>query len=329
MFGRALSGVAASLILSAGMAALNIEYRSTPALRASVMSLATTGIIAGVCCGPFFGGALYDFDERLPYVVLIIAEALLSFCVLCTYASTSISSTNGGADITQVVGKRSNSTSTDYHELPSEAPTTDVGGAEVSVYEILVSPHALWPLLAIAVANAVISGLEATCAHFLADAFSFSPGVVGAFYMFTSIPSCIFVALGPSVAAFLERQFPGIETGMAARRLTIIIGCALQGVGMLVAPKNSLLVEVISFFVTGVGMGLVDGVTAGLLGDVTDAYFRKSSKVFVLQNTFCQLGFVIGPVLGNLVFSYLGYLGFCLCFGGAQIGFALLWAKSR
>lgn len=49
---------------------------------------------------------------------------------------------------------------------------------------------------------------------------------------------------------------------------------------MLISPKDVIFWMCISMAVTGMGMGVVDGVVASLLGDVSDEHFQGTGKVF-------------------------------------------------
>lgn len=366
--GRMLSGVAAQFIISSGMAALSEEYRDSPHLRSQAMSLATTGILVGVCSGPLFGGALHDMDEKLPYLVLIAVETIVAVMVFAQYRREEVWAGRFGSSAQQedeespaaaVVEQPS---SKDLYNKPGEkvfwtkeindegagaTPSSSAllarasssrresrcsspGGGDreeedpglVSNVRILSTPAALWPLAAVAIANAGISALEATAAFYFRDTFGMEPSEVGAYYMSTSVPSCALVAL----SSFVARK---CGPGSAGMRRALILGTVVQGLGMLVGPKDSLVVEAMSLCLTGMGMGLVDGVTPTLLGDVTDDHFGGTGRIFVLNNAACQLGFVIGPVIGNWVFQIAGYLGFCWVFGGLQVLFGAVWYFSE
>lgn len=260
---RALSGVSASFILSAGMAELNAFYRDSPDVRATAMSLATTGIVAGVCGGPVFGGALYELWEPLPYLVLIGIEV----CVGVNVLGVHVKEKRRKLQLVQQLGPGGGG---EYHEIigpsgvaegPAEGRSTrggasgdggsrsdDVEGPasasaaadSVSALTILAAPVALWPLLAVAFANAVIAGLESTSARYFAATFGMSPGEVGAFYMSTSVPSCICVGCGAQIAATLYSCCALIQP-----ILSLILGvsglfcCAVTSKSSLYFPRAS------------------------------------------------------------------------------------------
>lgn len=44
---------------------------------------------------------------------------------------------------------------------------------------------------------------------------------------------------------------------------------------------------------------------------------------------FCQIGFVVGPILGNMIYEASDFFWFCVYIGGAQAVFGLLWVLSE
>jgi len=146
--------------------------------RAGAMGAAVTGVIAGVCLGPLFGGFLYDLQPSLPFLVLALAEVAVLLMVFAVYPRK-----NNSGDVVDLEGN-----STDYflQEEEEEPPVQ-----EVSVFELLRHPVIGAFLFSVFLANAQISTLESTLGSFTMDQFGLSPSLVGAFYMFNSVPSCL------------------------------------------------------------------------------------------------------------------------------------------
>ena len=195
-------------------------------------------------------------------------------------------------------------------ELVSPQDTTTI-----SNLQILSAPAALWPLIAIVIANATIAALESAGTSFFRETFGFGPAEVGAYFMFTSVPCCLTVVLSPYLAKARTMNSKNV----------LLVGNILQGFGMVLGPKNSVVLGAVSLVVAGLGMGFVDGISPALLGEVTDREFGGSSRIFVLNTCACQLGFVVGPLVGNLIYSEVGYVVFCYCFGAAQVAFGMLY----
>jgi hypothetical protein len=91
------------------------------------------------------------------------------------------------------------------------------------------------------------------------------------------------------------------------RSYGIVLGLFLQGLFSIVGPKTSPAFHAFCLGVLGGGMGIVDGVAPSVLGEVVkrNSQFRNTGKVFVLANMSVQLGFVVGPLLGNHLLTYI------------------------
>lgn len=271
---RALSGVASAAIISAGMAHLKTLHPDHDE-RAKVMGWATTGIIAGVCLGPLFGGVLHDFNPRLPFISLALLEVL----VLC---------------LTMMF-------------LPGVQSCAAAETSSASVRDMLADPFVWKPLSGLMAANAAISCLESTVSRYFMVHFDFSPGQVGAFYLNTSVPSII------------ASGFAGHIGNYFGRRRAIAATLVLQGLFMMLGPKSLLSVEVLSFAGIGFAMGGTDGMMPALLGEFVDERFGGSGKIYVLSNVAVQVGFVLGPILGNAVTQLYGFQACCVVLGGMLV----------
>lgn len=270
---RALSGIASAAIMSAGMAHLKSKHSDNDE-RGTVMGIATTGIVTGVCLGPMFGGVLYDFNPRLPFIMLASVEMVLLIALAIF--------------------------------LPATMAKTAAENAEadsVSTRAMLSDDMILKPLAGLAVANACISCLESTVSKYFMSTFGMNPGGVGTFYLWNAAASC------------LMSGFAGPIGNYFGRKNAVMAGLVMQGVFMMVGPKDSLIVEVVSFVGVGLGMGCIDGTMPALLGEVADARFNGSGKVYVLANVAVQVGFVLGPVLGNVIRQFCGFQVCCITAG--------------
>ncbi|CAK0881826.1 unnamed protein product [Prorocentrum cordatum] len=190
--------------------------------------------------------------------------------------------------------------------LPGLEGAPAAAGGEAGLGTMARSPEVLRPLGALAAANAAISCLESTVARHLREAFGLSAGQVGAAFLLVSGPSCLLSgAAGPL----------GNRLGRA--RL-VRAGLLLQGLSTMLGPKSWLWVNLVSFVGIGAGMGAIDGATPSLLGEVASERFGGSGKIFVLSNVAVQLGFVVGPILGNSIVGVYGF-GVCSVAAGAAL----------
>jgi len=279
LLARAASGVASAAIVSAGLAQVS-RYYSDREQRAVAMGLATTGIISGVCLGPLLGGLLYEIWTALPFLVLVVFEVLVGLLALA--------------------------------RLPRLRASVEDAGEEATVGEMLRCPEVLRPLGALTAANAAISCLEATVAHYLFQTFGFNAGQVGAMFLLVSVPSC------------LASGFAGPVGNRLGRANLVRWGLVIQGLFTMLGPKRFLLVEAASLLGLGLGMGIIDGAAPSLLGEVAEDRFKGTSKIFVLSNVAVQFGFVLGPLCGSAIAETGGFGACCLATGGALLVYAPL-----
>lgn len=180
------------------------------------------------------------------------------------------------------------------------------------VASMLKRPEACIPLGVLVVANAGISCLESTVARHLSFSFGMAAASVGAFFLLVSVPSC------------LLSGFAGPIGNRIGQRTLVRMGLLVQGFFTCLGPKSCFGVNVVSMLGLGAGMGMIDGATPALLGTVADKYFQGSGKIFVLSNMAVQLGFVIGPVLGNIVVEAHGFGRCCMASGALLIAYTAL-----
>lgn len=188
----------------------------------------------------------------------------------------------------------------------NEKDTTSVG-------EILRLPLVARALGALVVANAAISSLESTIARFAGEAFGLSAGRVGALFLFVSVPSVVMSG------------FAGPVGNRIGRTNLVRAGLMAQGIFTMLGPKRSLIVEVVSLLGLGLGMGAIDGAAPALLAELC----KGSGKIFVLSNAAVQLGFVIGPVLGNAVVARSSFGAWCLLAGAFLVAYAPMVRDGR
>eukprot|EP00928_Gymnodinium_smaydae_P049936 TRINITY_DN33548_c0_g1_i1.p1 TRINITY_DN33548_c0_g1~~TRINITY_DN33548_c0_g1_i1.p1 ORF type:complete len:416 (-),score=25.77 TRINITY_DN33548_c0_g1_i1:75-1268(-) len=286
MLARGISGVASAAIISAGFAHLKNTITDDKE-RGTSMGLATTGIIAGVCLGPVWGGTLFEIHPSIPFVLLAVVE-------VCVLAFT----------LSLLPGRQSGHV---------RGPSSD----DISVRSMLVCPQLSKVLGALLLANAAISCLESTVARYFMDTFGFSVSKVSLFYLLTSVPSCVMSAqAGPAGNRF-------------GRELIMFFGLCFQGFFTLLGPKDVLYVEMLCFFFLGGGMGAIDGTAPALLGAIADARFGGTGKVYLMQNMAVQVGFVLGPVLGNAVVEARGFACGMFAMGLVLLLYALLFLPRR
>jgi len=180
------------------------------------------------------------------------------------------------------------------------------GGGEggASICELLQNRDVLRFLGILVVTNVGCGCVEGTIARHLHVKFGLSAGAQGRFYLLLAISSVIFSALSGD----LGNRFGRIKV--------IRFGLLLQGVSTLSGASSSLILSAIAFAITGIGIGLIDGATPSLLGNTVTKHFGETGRIYVMSNTCVQLGFLFGPMLGNIIVANLGY-GVCCMLGGS------------
>lgn len=196
--------------------------------------------------------------------------------------------------------------------LPTFGADVAAEREDVPVSSMLRRPEAYLPLGALVVANAGISCLESTVARHLSVNFGLAVASVGSFFLLVSAPSCLLSALAGPI---------GNRIGQGA---LVRAGLLVQGLFTCLGPKSSLGANVVSMLGLGAGMGMIDGAAPALLGAVADKHFKGSGKIFILSNMAVQLGFVVGPVLGNVMVEACGFGGCCVASGSLLVVYAAL-----
>mmetsp|Transcript_36538 Transcript_36538/g.73665 ORF Transcript_36538/g.73665 Transcript_36538/m.73665 type:complete len:522 (+) Transcript_36538:95-1660(+) len=186
-----------------------------------------------------------------------------------------------------------------------------------TIADMLREADVLRPLGALVAANAAISCLESTIARHLTYTFGLTTGQIGAMFLLVSVPSCVMSG------------FAGPLGNRFGRTVLLRVGLVVQGFFTALGPKTSSGVVAASLLGLGAGMGLVDGATPPLLGEVADKRFGGSGKIFVLSNVAVQMGFVLGPLAGNAVVQACGFGVSCLVNGGVLLAYSQLVSRPR
>eukprot|EP00811_Abedinium_folium_P034015 NODE_6934_length_1624_cov_4.641951.p1 GENE.NODE_6934_length_1624_cov_4.641951~~NODE_6934_length_1624_cov_4.641951.p1 ORF type:complete len:394 (+),score=94.24 NODE_6934_length_1624_cov_4.641951:117-1298(+) len=286
---RAVSGIASALIMSAGPAHMRNRYTDEKEYN-TAMGYVTTGIVGGVCFGPAVGGVLFDVYWTLPFWALTAFDLAVMAVVwwLLPPLRPSDSSANAGSS----------------------------NAGKVSSGTMLRDPEVFIPLGALVIANASISCVESTIGRFTSQVFGFSPSASGLFFLLVAVPSCTFSAL----AGRLGNSF--------GQKPVMFAALFIQGSFHILPPKTLLPMDVVSCLGLGTGMGLTDGTAPALLGEVTQRKYAGTGRVFVFSNVSVQVGFILGPVIGNILYESLGYQGCCTILGSCLVLYAPAFWRS-
>mmetsp|Transcript_131544 Transcript_131544/g.262485 ORF Transcript_131544/g.262485 Transcript_131544/m.262485 type:complete len:471 (+) Transcript_131544:75-1487(+) len=187
---------------------------------------------------------------------------------------------------------------------------TSGGGEGASTCELLQNRDVLRFLGILVVTNFGCGCVEGTIARHLHLKFGLSAGAQGRFYLLLAVSSVIFSAMSG-------------DLGNRLGRIKVIrFGLLLQGISTLMGASPSIITSAIAFCITGVGIGLIDGATPSLLGDTVTKHFGETGRIYVMSNTCVQLGFLFGPMMGNIIVASLGYGVCCMIAGSLMIWYS-------
>lgn len=204
-FFRAASGLASASILSGGFAYLGC-YHDDPHERATAMGLAFAGVYAGVLAGPVLGGALFEAEHMLPFVVLAAVEALVLLAV-CTF-------------------------------LPRTRSEGTVPEAPESCGSLLSHGAVSGPLIAVLVSTSYIAALETTTARYVMKTFDFDVAAAGEVWLYVTVPT-VAAALLAGPLGWLIGKANLIGLGMLLGGVTAVLSTAAHSFAALVVALFS------------------------------------------------------------------------------------------
>lgn len=184
----------------------------------------------------------------------------------------------------------------------------DAKVAEASTGELLRNADVFRFLGVLVITNTGCGCVEGTIARRLIDTFGLHPGQVGKMYLLLALSSIVFAAASG-------------DLGNTVGRVTVIrAGLLIQGLAIFLGATSSLAWTAVSLMMMGVGIGLIDGATPPLLEEIVQKHFASSGRIFVMSNTCVQLGFLVGPLMGNAIIDCWGYTICCICGGALVLG---------
>eukprot|EP01060_Flectonema_neradi_P027887 TRINITY_DN3752_c0_g4_i1.p1 TRINITY_DN3752_c0_g4~~TRINITY_DN3752_c0_g4_i1.p1 ORF type:complete len:409 (+),score=48.42 TRINITY_DN3752_c0_g4_i1:27-1229(+) len=184
-------------------------------------------------------------------------------------------------------------------EVPVPHPSKSTGiSTMIRDKDLLVS------LGALLFANMAISALEATFGIYGLKALGLGPSAVGILYLFSTIPTM----LASKCCAPLQRY-------CGVRWYVVCGGLILQGTSFMLGPKSNLFLEVVSFVGLGTGMGLIDGTAPEINSAIAKERYGGSTAVHSLSICAIQVGFIIGPLLGNYLMEHINFWGMSFMLG--------------
>ncbi|CAK9083169.1 Probable vesicular acetylcholine transporter-A (VAChT-A) (Solute carrier family 18 member 3-A) [Durusdinium trenchii] len=135
----------------------------------------------------------------------------------------------------------------------------------------------------------------------------------------------------PASFTWLFQAWPMILTslllGPAAQgigfRLIMLTGLLVVGSGALIVDDKSFMCLIAELVVAGLALGAENATVPRLLEDVASRNFDDTSATWTLLNLGQQIGYVLGPLIGAVLYHVGGLRTMCRAFGVLLIGYAL------
>ncbi|KAJ3273045.1 hypothetical protein HDV01_004822 [Terramyces sp. JEL0728] len=248
----------------------------------------------GNLIGPPLGGMLYDkFGTAAPFHVCA-GVCLLDTCfrIFLPYPSLSFDY--------QFISEEG-----EHTRLLEDQPANSK--KSVGMLKLISNVQMIVTLLAIVVAEGVLTGIEPTLPLYLGTSFKLNTTSVGLLWTAISIPKMIACTLSGSLSDKYGRK--------AVTTLGLVIfavACPLVGL----TDSIELLICALVLFGIGAGISLVPGVPemADIAKELGDNSF---GTVYSLYNIASSTGMLLGPIAGSWVYTAYGFdfqlIFFCAC----------------
>lgn len=106
-------------------------------------------------------------------------------------------------------------------------------------------------------------------------------------------------------------------------RLIMLTGLLVVGSGALIVDDKSFMCLIAELVVAGLALGAENATVPRLLEDVASRNFDDTSATWTLLNLGQQIGYVLGPLIGAVLYHVGGLRTMCRAFGVLLIGYAL------
>ena len=187
----------------------------------------------------------------------------------------------------------------EHVEVPNSNPSKSTG-----ITTMIKDKDLLVSLGALLFANMAIGALEATFGLYGLEALGLGPSAVGIIYLFSTIPTM-----------FASKACAPLQRYCGVRWHVVFGGLIIQGVSFMLGPKSNIFLEIISFIGLGTGMGLIDGTSPEINSAISKARYGGSTAVHSLSICAIQVGFIIGPILGNYLMKNINFWGMSFVLG--------------
>ena len=256
------------------------------------MSLAMSGLYAGLITGPQLGGLFVD-DSR--FIFLLLAGVQMCMCLTLRLRLP---------DLSQL-------------QKPTKKQTEPV--AKVSLLELVLDPNIGLPSVALCVSLTLQSALTATTFEYMTS-LGYDHVKQNLTWLMATTPAIVCVSLVPMLRSVLAGQTLQISA------LVVAAGGALACFG-----SNYIFLALV-LIGSSVAAGILNGNTPAMLADRSQEKYHGTGKVLILSFTADQVAFIVGPYAGGFICRYASFQTMCHIFGGCLLLSAvvlLLFACAR
>lgn len=296
LFSRILGGLAAANVV---VAQAYLADNTDESERATVMGRISAAISIGLIVGPFLGGQLVEIGgSRLMGLTAAAAS--------------------GFGALTLLVGMK--------HDRPKE--TREPGKAPIIDLRLLRDLPDLRPMFILAaVAWFALACLEGTFGRLLAVRYSFPLTELG--MTFTKPQGASGAIFG--MESLISFAIQGLLFGWLSRRVgdrTLLrLGYVCQGVGLLLTPFAPFLGLLFAFSaIYSVGGALTGPTVNTICSNLTPE--KRQGELFGLLQAARSLGFLVGPMLGGVLFDWSPAAPYVLAGGVATFAALLVPVKA-
>jgi len=195
-------------------------------------------------------------------------------------------------------------------QVKMDAPSKPMPGTPPILFA-LQYPMIWKPVALLCLIVMYTSSLQSMVFKLMEENFELSVGAASFTWLFQAWPSILTVLLmGPAAQSI-------------GFRLIMLTGILLAGTSALLVDEKSLVIVILELVAAGLAIGAENATVPRLLEDVAYRYFEDPFAVYVLLNLSQQLGYVLGPLTGALIFHVSSFQTMCRVFGVVLLGYAL------
>ena len=256
------------------------------------MSLAMSGLYAGLITGPQLGGLFVD-DSR--FIFLLLAGVQMCMCLTLRVRLS---------DLSQL-------------QKPIQEHTEPV--PKVDMLELVLDPKIGLPTVALCLSLTLQSALTATTFEYMTS-LGYDHVKQNLTWLMATIPAIVCVKLVPVLRS--------VVAGQRLQMSALLLG----GSSALACFGSDYIFLALTLIGSSAAAGILNGNTPAMLADRSQEKYHGTGKVLILPNTADQVACIFGPYAGGFVCRYANFQAMCHVIGGCLVLCAivlLLWTCVR